>query len=169
MAASVSLQGIGRVRKALDLGVRVGLGCDGSGSNDAGNMLQEVRMAMLVARHSGRAADMPVRAALALATKGGAAVLGRSDDIGQIAPGYAADVVAWRYEGNLGMAGAAHDPVSALVLTMPGPVDLNIVNGRVLIRDGAWVNGLDLKALLKQHAEASARVCASLYSSPTTA
>lgn len=149
--------GIANVRKALDTGVNVGLGVDGSCSNDCGNMIQEVRMAMLVARHAGRASDMPVRQALALATKGGAVNLGRADDIGQLAPGYAADFVAWKAAGNLGMAGTVCDPVACLVLCMPGNVDLNVVNGRVIIKDGKFTE-LDLEALLAEHAKHSAKL-----------
>ena len=117
--------GIAPIRKMLDAGVRVGLGVDGSASNDAGHMLNEARQAMLLAR-VGRAlepfgcdhgpAEMTPRDALRLATRGGAEVLGRAHELGQIKEGFCADIALFRTD-TLSMAGGAvHDPVGALLL-----------------------------------------------------
>ena len=116
--------GIAPIRRMLDAGVPVGLGVDGSASNDAGNLLAEARQAMLLAR-VGRSlesfgcdhgpADMSARDALRLSTRGSAQVLGR-DDVGQIAPGFAADMAIFDTRG-LGFSGSAvHDPVASLLM-----------------------------------------------------
>jgi cytosine/adenosine deaminase-related metal-dependent hydrolase len=148
--------GIAPVVEMLDRGVPVGLGVDGSASNDGGHLLAEARMAMLLQRVGGDPAALSARKALEIATRGGARVLGR-DDIGCLAPGKAADVVGWRLDA-LAYAGALHDPVAALVFCQPQNVDLAIVNGRERVRDGAIV-GLDLPALIARHnAQAQALV-----------
>ena len=126
--------GIAPIRNMLDKRVKVGLGVDGSASNDSGHLLGEARQALLLARALGDPAAMSAREALQLATRGGAAVLGR-DDIGQIAPGMSADVIAFRLDGP-GMAGATHDPVAALVFCQPTAVDLSIINGDIVVQDG---------------------------------
>ncbi|MDZ4073311.1 MAG: 8-oxoguanine deaminase [Hylemonella sp.] len=136
--------GILPLRKLLNLGVPVGLGVDGSASNDAGHLLNEARQAMLLAR-VGKAlepfgcdtgpSEMTPRDALWLATRGGARVLGRTD-IGQIAPGKCADLALYRTD-TLSMAGAAvHDPVGALMLCSSDNADYTVVNGRVVVRQG---------------------------------
>jgi hypothetical protein len=84
---------------------------------------------------AGDAAGLKVREALELAIKGGARCLGR-DDIGVLAPGYAADFAGWRLTGNVGMAGGLGDPVGALVLCNPGQVDLCVVNGETVVWEG---------------------------------
>ena len=129
-------------------GVPVGLGVDGSASNDGGHLLAEARMAMLLQRVGGDPAALSARQALELATRGGGRVLGR-DDIGSLAPGKAADVVGWRLDA-LAYAGALHDPLAALVFCQPQNVELAIVNGRERVRGGAIV-GLDLPALIAEH------------------
>ena len=83
-----------------------------------------------------------------MATRGGAAVLGR-DDIGRIAPGMSADVAAFRLDG-LGMAGALSDPVAALVFCQPSAVDLSIINGRIVVEDGRLLTA-DLPVLIEKH------------------
>ena len=130
------------------MGLRVGLGVDGSASNDSGHLLTEARIAMLLQRVGGDPAALSARQALELATRGGAQVLGR-DDIGSLAPGKAADIVGWRLD-RLAYAGALHDPVAALVFCQPQNVDLAIVNGRQRVGNGQ-ILGLDLPALVAAH------------------
>ncbi len=126
--------GIAPIRQMLDRGVKVGLGVDGSASNDSGHLLSEARQAMLLQRALGDPAGLAAREALELATLGGARVLGR-DDIGSIAPGVSADIIAFRLD-QVAFAGALHDPIAALVFCQPQRVDLSIINGRVIIEDG---------------------------------
>jgi 8-oxoguanine deaminase len=140
--------GIAPVRKMRDASVRVGLGVDGSASNDSGHLLNEARQAMLLQRVGGNPAAMPAREALEIATLGGAAVLGR-DDIGALAPQMAADFVAFRLD-SVGFAGAMHDPVAALVFNQSPQVDLSVINGRVVVRDGA-LQTVDMHVLAEQH------------------
>jgi cytosine/adenosine deaminase-related metal-dependent hydrolase len=140
--------GIAPVVAMLRAGVRVGLGVDGSASNDSGHLLAEARMAMLLQRVGGDPAALSARQALELATRGGAQVLGR-DDIGSLEPGKAADVAGWRLD-RLAYAGALHDAVAALVFCQPQPVELAIVNGRPRVRHGEIV-GFDLPAQVAEH------------------
>jgi len=126
---------------------RVGIGVDGSASNDASNMLDEVRHAMLLQRVTGGASAHSARDALVLATRGGAAVLGR-DDIGQLAPGMAADIAGWSIDSLELAGGAVHDPVASLVFCRPSRPDIVIVNGRVRVRNGELVD-FDLQSLIK--------------------
>lgn len=128
--------GIAPVRRMLDAGVRVGLGVDGAASNDSGGMLAEARQAMLLARVGFGPAAMSAREALRLATRGGAAVLGR-DDIGALAPGMAADIVAFDVSA-IEHAGALADPVAALAFCSPRRASLVVVNGRVVVRGGEF-------------------------------
>lgn len=159
--------GILPLRKLLNLGVPVGLGVDGSASNDAGHLLNEARQAMLLAR-VGKALEPPAigsdgrtqfgcdtgpgemtpRDALWLATRGGARVLGRSD-IGQIAPGKCADLAMYRTD-TLSMAGGAvHDPVGALMLCASENADYTVVNGKVVVRQGELTT-VDTGALIER-------------------
>jgi 8-oxoguanine deaminase len=140
--------GIAPVRHMLDSGVRVGLGVDGSASNDSGHLLNEARMAMLLQRVGGDPAAMSAREALRVATRGGASVLGR-DDVGQIAVGMAADFVGYRLD-QVGFAGARHDPVAALVFCQSVNVDFSVINGRIVVQDGHLLT-LDLPVLIEQH------------------
>ncbi|MCP3962221.1 MAG: 8-oxoguanine deaminase [bacterium] len=128
--------GVAPVREMLDAGVRVGLGVDGSASNERGDLSFEVKQALLVARGLGGAGAMTARQALRLATRGGAEVLGR-DDLGSIEPGKCADLAVWRTDG-LELAGAA-DPVAGLVLSAPHRVDRLYVGGDEVVRDGRLV------------------------------
>jgi 8-oxoguanine deaminase len=137
---------IGAMRRA---GWRVGLGVDGSASNDGSHMLGEARQAMLLQRVGGDPAAMSAREALRIATRGGAAVLGR-DDVGQLAPGMCADLVGYRLD-RIGFAGGAvHDPLAALVFCYPPWVDLSVVHGRTLVRGGELL-GVDLEAQAARH------------------
>jgi cytosine/adenosine deaminase-related metal-dependent hydrolase len=128
--------GIAPVRDLLDAGVRVGLGVDGSASNERGDLFLEVKQALLVARGRGGPGALTAREALHLGTRGGAAVLHR-DDIGSLEAGKCADFAVWRTDG-LELGGAA-DPVAALVLSGPHRVDRLVVGGEEVVRDGALV------------------------------
>jgi len=130
--------GIARARALLDETAAVGLGVDGSASNDAGNMLAEVRQAMLVSRAGGDPKALSAREALRVATRGGAACLGR-DDIGVLEPGKRADVALFSVEG-LSWAGAEADPVAAVVHCSPSRVRHLFVEGRPVIETGHLVN-----------------------------
>ncbi len=145
--------GLAPVAGYLDAGVRVGLGVDGSASNDSSNMLAEVRQTLLLNRLAvapgvGVGPQMTARDALMLATVGGASVLGR-DDIGRLAPGMAADFIAIDLE-RLEFAGAGHDPVAAVVMCAPTRVDHSWVGGRRVVEDGQLV-GVEVGALVEEH------------------
>ncbi len=135
--------GIAPVRLLLDAGARVGLGVDGSASNDGGHLLEEARTGLLVAR-AGGARALSAREALRVATRGGADCLGR-DDIGSLRPGCRADVAIFGVDG-LEHAGAQADPVAALVHCSPGRVRHLFVEGRAVVRDARLV-GADEAAI----------------------
>ncbi len=159
--------GIAPIRRMLDAGVPVGLGVDGSASNDAAHMVNEARQALLLAR-VGRAmqppeqrdgktffgcdlgpAEMTARDALGIATRGGAQVLGRSD-IGHLAVGMCADLALFDLD-TLGFAGGAvHDPVGSLLLCASPQADYTLVNGRVVVRNGQLAT-LELGPLVERH------------------
>ena len=147
--------GIAPLREMMAAGLRVGLGVDGSASNDAGNLLNEARLAMLLQRVGGELAGVGARDVLELATRGGAALLGR-DDIGCLAPGMAADFIAFRLD-QPALAGAEQDALAALVFCMPPHVDLAVVNGRILVSEGQ-LTGQDLTPLVAQHRSAARRL-----------
>ena len=136
---------VGRMRAA---GVRVGLGVDGSASNDSSSLMAEARQAMLLARVGFGPDAMTAREALEIATLGGAKVLNR-DDIGALAPDMAADFVAFDLR-RVSLAGGLHDPVAALVFCAPGEVALSVIDGRVVVRDGRLAT-LDLPVLIERH------------------
>ncbi|VVE62636.1 8-oxoguanine deaminase [Pandoraea captiosa] len=140
--------GIAPIRRMRDAGVPVGLGVDGSASNDAASMINEARQALLLQRVGFGPNAMTAREALEIATVGGARVLGR-DDIGMLAEGMAADFVAFDTRG-VGMAGGLHDPVAALVFCNPGQAAYSVVNGRVVVREGR-LETLDLPSLVTRH------------------
>ena len=144
--------GIAPIRAMRDAGVAVGLGVDGAASNDAGHLLGEARMAMLLQRVAGGAetgpAAMGAREALEIATLGGARVLGR-DDIGALAPGMAADIITVPLH-TVGLAGALHDPLAALLFCHVPRIQHSVINGRVVVRDGQ-ITTLDLPRLIEQH------------------
>lgn len=145
--------GIAPVTEMCARGVRVGLGVDGSASNDANQLLGEARQAMLLQRvgwpgFESSADRFSARAALELATLGGAAVLGR-DDIGSLEAGKAADLVAYRIDG-IEHAGARSDPVAGLLTCAPVCAWLSIIDGQPIIEQGE-ITGLDLAALVQQH------------------
>ena len=139
--------GIARVSELVAAGVNVGLGVDGSASNERGDLLFEVKQALLVARARSGPEAMTVRAALRHGTRGGASVLGR-DDIGLLEPGKRADVAVWRTDG-LELGGAV-DPVAGLVLSAPHRVDRLYVGGEEVVRDGRLVHA-DEEEIARQH------------------
>ena len=160
--------GIAPVRKMLNAGVPVGLGVDGSASNDAAHMVNEARQALLLARvgrslqapetdASGRTffgcdlgpAEMTARDALHIATRGGAQVLGRSD-IGHLAPGMCADLAIFDLNTLAFAGGAVHDPVGALLLCASPQAAYTVVNGQVVVRQGRLTT-LELEPLLERH------------------
>lgn len=136
---------VGRMRRA---GVPVGLGVDGSASNDGAQMVAEARQALLLARVGFGPDAMTAREALEIATLGGARVLGR-DDIGALAPGMAADFVAFDLRQPL-FAGALHDPVAALVFCAPSQVALSVIDGRVVVKDGV-LQTVELGPVIERH------------------
>jgi cytosine/adenosine deaminase-related metal-dependent hydrolase len=151
--------GIAPVSAMLKAGVRVGLGVDGSASNDSSHMLAEARQAMLAARLkaglegaslSGDQAPalMTARQALEMGTRGSAAVL-RRQDIGSLEAGKCADFFAVNLN-RLEYAGALHDPVAALLFCSPVNVDHTVVGGKFVVREGQLVT-LDLPRLVEEH------------------
>jgi cytosine/adenosine deaminase-related metal-dependent hydrolase len=147
----------------LTAGVKVGLGADGSASNDSSHLLAEARQAMLLARLdagqrgaslSGEDAPpfMTARQALELATIGGAAVLGR-DDIGSLEAGKCADFFAVNLE-QLSYAGALHDPLAALVFCAPVQADFTAVGGKLVVKEGQLTT-LEVPVLVEQHNQAA--------------
>ncbi len=140
--------GIAPVRKWRDRGVKVGLGVDGSASNDSGHLLAEARQAMLLQRVQSGAKAMGAREALEIATRGGASVLNR-DDIGAIEVGKAADFAAYRLD-TIDMTGASWDPVAALVFMGPHKAWHTYVQGRAVVKEGL-IATLDLNKAMEQH------------------
>ncbi|WP_298982221.1 8-oxoguanine deaminase [uncultured Roseibium sp.] len=172
--------GIAPVKKYMAAGVRVGLGVDGSASNDGSNMLMEVRQAMLLARlqlglmppegprkhallpvaHPLRENEwMTAREALELATIGGASVLGRND-IGSLEVGKCADFFTLDLN-SLHFAGALHDPVAAVVFCAPQSAKTTVVNGRIVVEDGAIVT-MDMVPIINQHNRLSLELASDL-------
>jgi cytosine/adenosine deaminase-related metal-dependent hydrolase len=128
--------GIAPVRDMLESRVRVGLGVDGSASNERGDLLNEARQALLVARARGGPEAMTAREALRLATRGGASVLGR-EDLGSLEPGKCADFAVWRTD--ILQFGGADDFVAALVFSAPHRPDRLYVGGQAVVRDSQLV------------------------------
>lgn len=151
--------GIAPIREMLDAGVNVGLGVDGSSSNDAGTIIAEARTALILQRARLGAKGLTIKETLKIAVQGGAGNLGR-DDVGTIAPGYAADFVGWRVKGPgaaPSFSGALHSPVSALILCDAGRVTTNVINGEVVVDNGT-LKTFDLETIIAEHNEASARL-----------
>jgi cytosine/adenosine deaminase-related metal-dependent hydrolase len=145
--------GVAPVRELLDEGVRVGLGVDGSASNERSDLLLELKQALLVARGRGGAEAMTARDALRLGTRGGAAVLGRGD-IGSVEPGKCADLAIWSTDTL--QLGGAEDLVAALVLSAPHRVDRLVVGGRDVVRGGALMHA-DESEIARAHREQARR------------
>jgi cytosine/adenosine deaminase-related metal-dependent hydrolase len=143
--------GIAPIRRLWEAGARVGLGVDGSASNDSSHLLAEARQALLLQRVTGDPAALTAKEALWLATRGGAATLGR-DDIGYLAPGMAADFIGYRLDTLDLAGGAVHDPLASLVFCHPPKVDFSVINGRIRVQDGQLVD-VDLPVLVERHNE----------------
>jgi cytosine/adenosine deaminase-related metal-dependent hydrolase len=160
--------GIAPIRKMIEAGVPVGLGVDGSASNDAAHMLNEARQAMLLARlrksleapqvtADGQTVfgcdtapmEMTARDALRLATRGGADVLGRKD-IGQLSVAYCADMALFDLRSLSFAGGAVHDAIGSLMLCSSAPASYTIVNGRVVVSEGQLAT-LDLGRVIERH------------------
>ncbi|WP_218508270.1 8-oxoguanine deaminase [Variovorax sp. dw_308] len=163
--------GIAPIRKMIDAGVPVGLGVDGSASNDGAHMVNEARQALLLAR-VGRAlepfgcdhgpSEMTARNALEVATRGGAEVLGRQD-IGHLAPGMCADLALFDLR-TLGFAGGAvHDPVASLLLCASPNSAWTIVNGRAVVREGQLAT-VELGLLVERHNQLALQLAAGSHS-----
>lgn len=129
--------GIAPGRALIDQGARVGLGVDGSASNEGAGLLAEVHQALLLSRAEGPERGLSARQAVRVATRGGASALGR-DDVGSLEPGMRADVALFGVDG-LAFAGAGIDPVAALVFAGSERVRHLVVEGRSVVRDGRLV------------------------------
>ncbi len=147
--------GIAPIRRMRRAGVPVGIGVDGSASNDSGHILGEVRQAMLLQRVRYGPAAITAREALEIGTLGGAKVLGRTD-IGSLSPGMAADLAIFDLN-SIAFAGARHDPVAALAFCGPVSAAYTIVNGRVVVRDGQLTT-VDLQTLTRRHNQLAAQL-----------
>jgi 8-oxoguanine deaminase len=160
--------GIAPIRRMLDAGVPIGLGVDGSASNDGAHLVGEARQALLLAR-VGRSlqpfgcdhgpAEMTARDVLALATRGGARVLGREHDIGQLAAGRCADLALFDLRGVAFAGAAVHDPLASLVFCASAQAAWTIVDGRVVVREGR-LETVELEPLLERHNQLAAELAA---------
>jgi cytosine/adenosine deaminase-related metal-dependent hydrolase len=148
--------GVAPVPALVEAGARVGLGVDGSASNERSDLLFEVKQALLVARGRGGPTAMTARKALELGTHGGAAVLGR-DDLGSLEAGKCADFAVWRTD--VLELGGAGDLVAGLVLSAPHRVDRLVVGGEDVVRGGALVRG-DEAAIASEHRAQARRFAA---------
>ena len=148
--------GIAPVAELMKTGVKVSLAVDGSASNDTSNMIREVRQAMLLQRVRYGAESLSAREALYLATMGGAQVLGRHNEIGSIEVGKAADLIAFDLSA-IEFAGAQADPLAAIVHCAAQHVDLAMVNGEFVVREGRLVDE-SLYELIAHHNAISRRL-----------
>lgn len=148
--------GIARVPDMLKAGVPVGLGVDGTASNESGELHTELRNALLINRLGAhREAALNARQALRLGTFGGAQVLGRSTQIGSLEPGKLADLVLWKIDG-IGHSSIA-DPVTAIIFGAAAPVTLSLVNGRPIVEDGRLLH-VDEDAIARSAREEAQRL-----------
>jgi cytosine/adenosine deaminase-related metal-dependent hydrolase len=148
--------GIAPITAMRRAGVPVGIGCDGSSSADAASLWQETRLAMLLAKLAAGADAMTARDALEMATRGGAACLGRQGELGQLSVGAAGDLVAWRLEG-VAFAGALSDPIEALLRCGPVAAHHTVVAGQLVVEGGRLVSD-QVDDRLGRHRTTAARI-----------
>ncbi len=148
--------GVARVPEMIEMGIRVGLGVDGSASNDSSDMLSELRNCFLLHRLVGGGGAITARQVIDIATRGGASLLGR-DDIGTIAKGKAADIIGIDIS-DISHAGALHDYIASIVICGGShTVDFSIVNGKVVVRDGRLTQ-VDEAEVVRKGNEAAERM-----------
>jgi cytosine/adenosine deaminase-related metal-dependent hydrolase len=147
--------GIAPVVDLRAAGVHVGLGVDGSSSADSASLWLEARQAMLLAKLRDGAAAGSARMALGLATRGGAACLGRAGELGELRPGAVADIAVWPLTGPA-FAGALADPIEAWLRCGPVTARHTVVNGRAIVRDGGLVHPAADERLAAHHRVAAA-------------
>ena len=148
--------GIAPVAKMKNTAMRIGLGVDGSSSNDSGNFLLEIRNALLLQRVKYGAGALTPREALSFATMGGAKVLRMEKEIGSIEKGKAADIIGFKMD-RLEFAGGLTDPIASLVLCDAKSVDFSMINGEVVIEDGHFTK-LDEKKFIDKHNKISKKL-----------
>lgn len=148
--------GVAPVMAMLRAGINVGLGVDGSSSNDSGHLLTEARQAMLLQRLREGADGCSVRQMLEVATLGGARALGRADHLGSLRPGYQADCAAFAVN-DVWHAGAVHDPIASLLLCHTSQAAYTVVGGEVLVDNGVLTT-LDIEDLLTSHRRLCERI-----------
>jgi cytosine/adenosine deaminase-related metal-dependent hydrolase len=148
--------GIAPVRALRAAGVPVGLGCDGSASTDSASLWMEARNALLLGRLREGPSAFAARDALEVATRGGAACLGRAGEVGELSVGAVGDLVCWPLEG-VAFAGALSDPVEAWLRCGPVAARHTVVAGRTVVRDGVLVSP-DVDDVLARHRTAAARL-----------
>ena len=144
--------GIAPLLEMFEHNVRVGLGVDGSSSNDSGHMLNEARQAMLLQRVKHGASAITARQILRTATRGGAEVL-RQKNIGQIAPGFSADMAIYDMHA-IDLAGTQCDPLAGLVFCGPIKTKHTIINGCLVVEDG-HLTKINLDSILREHRKLS--------------
>lgn len=147
--------GIAPIREMIDAGVRVGLGVDGSASNDCSHMINEGRQSLLLQRVAKGASALKIREVFQLETTGGASVLGR-DEIGILRPGMAADFIGIPLDTIGFTGGAVHDPLAALFLCSVPKVDFSVINGKIVVESGE-LKTVDLERFIVRHNEIAKR------------
>lgn len=147
--------GVARTSLLRAAGCPVGLGCDGSSSADSASMWQEARLAMLSGKLATGAASTTARDALEMATRGGAACLGRQGELGELSVGAVADIAVWKLEGPA-FAGVVHDPIEGWLRCGPFAAWHTIVNGQPIVKDGDLVSQ-QVDEKLRRHGEIAAR------------
>lgn len=153
--------GICRVREMLDLGINVGIGVDGSASNDSSDMLGELRMAMLLQRVRYGASALTVGEVMRMGTENGAAMLGYTK-VGRLYPGWAADIALFNVD-DIAYAGAQADPVASLVFCGDSHIaDMTIINGKIVVRKGK-VLGVDEEELARHANEVAEQLLCKTY------